>query len=215
MPPASPAAIMFVNSGSKVFGCLRIASASEAPPSTSARVCRMTAGEVLVLFLGAENLEALHQRQAGVDHHRELPREHREVLRRDLLPELPGLRLGRGGRRLLLGRGNPRDENLLTPERGDGRVHRVGTALTADRLSRPRPSRVCESRHVLPQNQNSQFQIPNSKFQDFTTAGRGTPGRGPIPAPGTTPAPRLIMSWSSSFNDDAASAVSSVISRFM
>src|SRR5262245_29923081 len=45
MPPASPAAIMFVKSGSKVFGCFRMASASEAPPSTSARVCRMTAAK--------------------------------------------------------------------------------------------------------------------------------------------------------------------------
>ena len=47
MPPASPAAIMLVNSGSKVFGCFRIASASEAPDSTSVRVCRMTAAKFL------------------------------------------------------------------------------------------------------------------------------------------------------------------------
>src|SRR5919198_6072444 len=47
MPPASPAAIMLVNSGSKVFGCLRIASASDAPDSTSVRVCRITAEKFL------------------------------------------------------------------------------------------------------------------------------------------------------------------------
>ncbi len=47
MPPASPAAIMLVNSASKVFGCRRIASASEAPPSTSVRVARMTAAKFL------------------------------------------------------------------------------------------------------------------------------------------------------------------------
>ena len=41
MPPASPAAIMLVNSGSNVFGCLRMASASDAPLSTSPRVARI------------------------------------------------------------------------------------------------------------------------------------------------------------------------------
>src|SRR6185369_14573537 len=42
IPPASPAAIMLTNSPSKVLGCLRMASASDAPDSTSLRVCRMT-----------------------------------------------------------------------------------------------------------------------------------------------------------------------------
>ena len=47
--------------------------------------------EVLVLLLVAENVEALHERQAGVDHDRELPREDGEVLRRHAL----GLELAR------------------------------------------------------------------------------------------------------------------------
>ena len=81
MPPASPAATMFVNSGSNVFGCLRIASASEAPASTSLRVCRITAEKFLSSSCVAEDIEALHERQSGVDHHRELAREHRQVLR--------------------------------------------------------------------------------------------------------------------------------------
>ena len=38
---------MLVNSGSNVFGCLRIASASDAPDSTSLRVWRMTAAKFL------------------------------------------------------------------------------------------------------------------------------------------------------------------------
>src|SRR4051812_5701756 len=38
---------MFVNSGSKVFGCLRIASASDAPDSTSMRVARITNAKFL------------------------------------------------------------------------------------------------------------------------------------------------------------------------
>src|SRR5688572_7515864 len=42
IPPASPAAIMLVKSESKTWGFFFIASASDAPPSTSARVSRMT-----------------------------------------------------------------------------------------------------------------------------------------------------------------------------
>ncbi len=47
MPPASPAAIMFVKSGSKVFGCFFMASASEDPDSTSDRVSRITFAKCL------------------------------------------------------------------------------------------------------------------------------------------------------------------------
>ena len=42
MPPASPAAIMLVKSESNTLGFLRIASASDVPFSTSARVSRIT-----------------------------------------------------------------------------------------------------------------------------------------------------------------------------
>ena len=83
--------------------------------------------EVLVLFLVAENVETLHERQAGVDHHRELAREDRQVLRRHAL----GLELARLRRRARLGlrRLDPRDLDLLAPQRGDDRVHRVADAL--------------------------------------------------------------------------------------
>src|SRR5687768_10345053 len=47
IPPASPAAIMFVNSGSKLLGCFFIASASDAPLSTSPRVARIVAEKFL------------------------------------------------------------------------------------------------------------------------------------------------------------------------
>ena len=47
--------------------------------------------EVLVLFLRAENVEALDERQAGVDHHRELAGEDGEVLGADLLADLARL----------------------------------------------------------------------------------------------------------------------------
>ena len=40
-----------------------------------------------------------------------------------------------------------------------------------------------------------------------------TAGPRDMPAPGTTPVPRLIICSSSSFNDEAPSAVSTVISR--
>ena len=46
MPPASPAWIMFVNSASKVRGCLRIASASDMPLSTSSRTFRIVAANL-------------------------------------------------------------------------------------------------------------------------------------------------------------------------
>ena len=47
MPPASPAWIMLVKSASNVRGCLRIASASDMPLSTSSRTLRMVAANFL------------------------------------------------------------------------------------------------------------------------------------------------------------------------
>ena len=90
-------------------------------------------GEVLVLFLRAEDLEALHQRQAGVDHHRELAREDGQVLGVDALG-FASARLGAAAfslTGLIL-----RDEHLLAAQRGDGGIHRVGDALAGDGLAR-------------------------------------------------------------------------------
>ena len=47
IPPASPAAIMLVKRLSKTLGCLRMASARLAPPSTSIRVCWRVLAKVL------------------------------------------------------------------------------------------------------------------------------------------------------------------------
>ena len=80
MPPASPAAIMLVNSASKAFGNLRIASASDAPPSTSIRVFRMISPKFLSPSCFPQDVETLHERQTGVDHHGKLASEDREVL---------------------------------------------------------------------------------------------------------------------------------------
>ena len=103
--------------------------------------------EVLVLFLAAENVEALDERQAGVDHHGELTGEDGEVLRADLLAGLARLLL-RG--RVLLGLGgrDPRHHDLIAPERGDGGVHRVRRPLAVDGLPCARASGVCECRHT-------------------------------------------------------------------
>ena len=98
--------------------------------------------EVLVLFLRAENVEALDERKAGVDHHRELTREDRQVLGGDLLADLPYLLLLGRGRFLLPGGRDPRHHDLLAAQRRDGCVHRVGGPLAADVLSAPRASRV-------------------------------------------------------------------------
>src|SRR5450759_4955800 len=47
IPPASPAAIMFVNRASNTFGCFLMASASDNPPSTSLRVSMITRAKFL------------------------------------------------------------------------------------------------------------------------------------------------------------------------
>ena len=104
--------------------------------------------EVLVLFLRAENVEALHQRQPGVDHHRELTGEHREVLGGDLLPGLARLDLLRRGLRLGLRGGDPRDPDLLAAQRRDRRVHRIGHTLAVHRLPGSCSPSVCKCRHV-------------------------------------------------------------------
>ena len=105
-------------------------------------------GEVLVFFLVAENLEALHERQARVDHDGELADEHRQVLRIDLLAELALLRRG-CARRFLLRRRDARDEHLLAPQRRDGGVGVVGDALAADVFSAARAARIGKCRHVF------------------------------------------------------------------
>ena len=99
--------------------------------------------EILVVFLVAEDVETLHERQAGVDHHRELPREHREVLGRRGFGL--GFLRGRGG--LGLRGANLGDEDLLAAERRDHGVHGVADPLAADRLTAAGASRECKGRH--------------------------------------------------------------------
>ena len=83
IPPDSPAATMLVNRLSNALGCLRIASASEAPDSTSAAHLADDRLEGAVLLLVAEDLQALDERQAGVEHHRELAGEDGDALGAD------------------------------------------------------------------------------------------------------------------------------------
>ena len=145
IPPASPAAIMFVKSGSKVFGCFRIASASDAPTSTSARVCRMTAAKFLSSsWLPRMSRHCTSGRPASIITENWRVKTAR-FLAATFLPVLPGLGLLLGLRLGLgLGRRDPRDQDLLAPQRGDGGVHGVGDPLAADRLSGARPSRICK-----------------------------------------------------------------------
>ena len=201
---------MLVNSGSNVFGCLlhrvgeRRARLDVGPRLQDDR------GEVLVLLLRAEDVEALHERQAGVDHDRELAGEDRQVLRpTTFLPILPAFAFGRRVR-LRLGRRDPRDHDLLAPQRRDRGVHRVGDALAADRLSGARPSRICKCRHEL------------HSLHACVATGRPAAARpsrrGRVPMPGAgddaDAAVDHVLQLVLQF-DDALSAVSSVISRFM
>ena len=163
--------------------------------------------EVLVLFLRAEDLETLHERQAGVDHDRELAREDRQVLRvRPFCADLAW----RPWRRFL-DRVDLRDEDLLAAQRGDRRVHRFGDALAGDVLpGRVRPLYANVAIYLLLHHFREGSRLAHAALPRHRPAGSGRPR----PAPATTPTPRLIMSCSSSRFDDAIIAVSSVISSF-
>ena len=95
------------------------------------------------VLLAAEDLEALHERQARVDHDRELAREDREP---------PGVDLAAADLRdgellaLLLDR---RDVDLPAPEVGDREVLRVGDEDAAGRASLPRAAFPDELRHAV------------------------------------------------------------------
>src|SRR5262249_36817248 len=158
--------------------------------------------------------------QTRIDHHGKLTGEHREVLRFDFLSELAGLPLRRRFN-LVLGRSDSRDHDLLAPERSHGRIHCLGSALATDGLSPAGSSSVSKGRHTcLPLKDSSvtetTISCAGSSWLHRPETGRGVvPGVRLRPAPATTPTPRLIMSCSSSFRDEAAMAVSSVINRFM
>ena len=100
-------------------------------------------------ILAAQDVEALDERQAGVDHHRELACEHCQVLHLHLLAQAPYLL--RAGLRLYLRRLDPGDDDALTPERGDGRFHGLGDALASDVFTRSGPTGICKCRHAVPQ----------------------------------------------------------------
>ena len=61
-----------------------MALASVAPPSTVVRTPVKRLLESRVLLVCRQNFQTLHQRQAGVDHDRELAEENRDVLGLDL-----------------------------------------------------------------------------------------------------------------------------------
>ena len=96
--------------------------------------------EVLVRLLLAKNVQTLHERQAGVDHDRELAGENRQALGRHTLARLGPARLDFGLRLgpCRLGGIDAGDLDLLAPERTHRRIHRVRNAFPGDRLPRSR-----------------------------------------------------------------------------
>jgi hypothetical protein len=91
-----------------------------------------------VLFLVAQDVETLDQRQARIDHHRELAREHGQVLRRHALRlELARLR-NRAGLRLR--RLDASDLDLLAAQRRHHGVHGVANSLARHILAGASPS---------------------------------------------------------------------------
>jgi len=80
-------------------------------------------GEGLVLLLAAQDLETLHEGKAGVDHHRELPGEDRQILGGHAAAELRQRDLSP----LLLDR---RDQDLVAAQQCHDRFLVVGHALT-------------------------------------------------------------------------------------
>jgi hypothetical protein len=98
--------------------------------------------EPLVRLLPPEDVEALHQGQARVDHHAELPREDRETLGRHLAAGP-----GHGAPGLGLDRIDPRNQDLLAAQRRDSGLDRIGLPLAADVLACACPSRECECLH--------------------------------------------------------------------
>src|SRR5580698_4068232 len=84
IPPVSPASIMLVVRSSKTTGYCRMALASVAPPSTVVRTPVSVFWKDGFSWLAARIFQTLHQRQAGIDHDRELAEENRDVLDLDL-----------------------------------------------------------------------------------------------------------------------------------
>jgi hypothetical protein len=109
--------------------------------------------EVLVLFLRAENLETLHERQTGVDHDGELTGENREVLRRGRFR----LRLLRRSRSLRGRRRDPRDHDLFTTQRRHDRVHGVAHPLAADVFAAASSTNKCKRRHSATSRQDERL----------------------------------------------------------
>ncbi len=89
--------------------------------------------EVLALLLLREDFEALHERQARVNHHRELPREDRQLLGLDLLAPAADLR-HRDLAPLLLDGG---EHHLLAPQELAQKLSALRHALADDHLAEP------------------------------------------------------------------------------
>ena len=202
---------MFVNSGSNVFGYLRMASASEAPDSTAPRVWRMTAAKFL-----SSSWEPRISRHCTSGRPASIMTENCRVktarfFAATFLPSLPAFSFFPAASSFALA-GVIRVTMICS---------RLRAATAASMVSAARSPLTFWPARVRPAYANVGIISPSSLVPGpcslvryrLATGGRAT-GRCPMPAPSTTPTPRLIMSCSSSFSDDAPIAVSSAIWRF-
>ncbi len=196
IPPASPAAIMLRE---EVVEGLRVLAhgVGEARATLDVHPSLLEdSRERLVLLLTAQDLETLDEGQTRVDHDGELPDEDREVLGRNASPEL---RDGDFLALLLDGR----DEDLVAPQEGESGLAALGRLLPGDGLAVACLSLVDERWH------GPLLRSHEHRTSDATETHRA-PGRagGRPPVCGVVrPAPRLIMSCSSSGFELAPRAV--------
>jgi hypothetical protein len=99
-------------------------------------------GEDLVLGLLRQNVERLDQRQAGVDHRRELPREDHDVACLDARLEQIGETTA-----LALGLAHLHDDHAVLAQVGNDVVTRAEVDLILDQLALEVPRCVFEDRH--------------------------------------------------------------------
>src|SRR5213079_2920466 len=97
--------------------------------------------ENLVLGLLRQNVERLDERQAGVDHRGELPREHHDVARLDAAAELEA--------ELELARGSPdlHHHHAVFPQMGDDVIATRQVDLVVDEIAFQGACGVLEDRH--------------------------------------------------------------------
>ena len=166
-PPTSPARIMLTMSGGKISGCLAMRDGQRRTGLHLEPGLGQDRLERLVRLLLLEDRERSQQRQAGVDHRRELAAEDREVLELDLRAHLGELQL----------HGEPAVADLRDLDRG------VAHALELRRHGRRRVG-VDLARD----------DVTGAVANGVLVGGGGSHGPGPLPACQARPQSRLKSS---------------------